>query len=233
MENTTETTTATSATSESKEATEATSTTETPKPALFEEIPDAESDTESEPETPPESNGPEQLKKEDIKLPEGYEYDEELGTSFLGIANEHHIPKEAVQKLFDLYQTQWGKIQEGLKAAELEREKKFKSELEREKADWLKQCESDSEYGGQKWEEAQAIIDRGCKQLASEGAVKLMQAYNLNYHPEIVRMFYRAGLLSGEDKSQMTGNGGRKENDAAMAIFGESLKEYHKRRGEI
>ena len=114
MENTTETTTGTSATSESKEATEATSTTETTKPALFDEIPDPE----DEPEAPPESSKAEELKKEDIKLPEGYEYDEELGTSFLGIANEHHIPKEAMQKLFDLYQTQWGKIQEGLKAAE-------------------------------------------------------------------------------------------------------------------
>ena len=30
----------------------------------------------------------------------GYEYDAELGNSFLGIANEYHIPKEAVQKLF-------------------------------------------------------------------------------------------------------------------------------------
>ena len=60
-----------------------------------------------------------------------------------------------------------------------------------------------------------------------------MQAYNLNTHPEIVRMFYRAGLLAGEDKSGTAGTGNTKPNDPAMAIFGESLKEYHKRKGEM
>ena len=68
--------------------------------------------------------------------------------------------------------------------------------------------------------------------MATDGAVKLMQAYNLNYHPEIVRMFYRAGMLAGEDKSSIAGNSSGKETDIAMSIFGESLKEYHKRRGE-
>ena len=68
--------------------------------------------------------------------------------------------------------------------------------------------------------------------MATPEAVKLMQAYNLNTHPEIVRMFYRAGLLSSEDKSAVAGNGNNKTSDMAMAIFGESLKEYHKRKGE-
>ena len=77
------------------------------------------------------------------------------------------------------------------------------------------------------------MINRGCEHLATPDAVKLMQAYNLNTHPEIVRMFYRAGLLASEDKSQIAGNGAGKPISPAMAIFGESLKEYHKRKGEM
>ncbi len=171
------------------------------------------------------------LSADDIKLPEGYEYDKELGTSFLEILNEAKVGKETAQKLFDLYQSQNMKMLEGLKAADKERVKKFEEDLKAEKAEWLKQCEADKEYGGQKWEASQAVIDRAARTF--DGAVKVMQAYNLHTHPEIVRMFYRAGQLMKEDKSQIQGGSSGKGTDPAMAIFGESLKDYHKRRGDI
>ena len=56
-----------------------------------------------------------------------------------------------MQKLFELYHAQGMKMLEGMKAAEKERVKKFNEEISKEKAEWIKQCESDSEYGGQKW----------------------------------------------------------------------------------
>ena len=206
---------------------------ETPpvKPALFDEagIPPDEEEV-----PPPAEAVPEAVKAEDITIPEGYEYEAETGKSFLEILNDETLSrKELGQKLFDLYQSQTVKMLDGLKAADKEREKKFTADMESEKADWMKQCEGDKEYGGQKWEASQTVINRGCEHLATPEAVKLMQAYNLNTHPEIVRMFYRAGLLVGEDKSPSAGNGAGKPADTAMAIFGESLKEYHKRRGEV
>ena len=199
-----------------------------------------EGDTEtSEPETAkPEDNTetvqPERLKLEDITLPEGAEYDADLGNSFVEILNDEKLSRKGLaQKLFDLYQSQSTKLLDGLKAADAEKTKKFTEDMAAEKAAWIKQCQADKEFGGQKWEASQAVINRGCEQLATPEAVKLMQAYNLNTHPEIVRMFYRAGMLAGEDKSAVAGNGNTKPNDPAMAIFGESLKEYHKRKGEM
>ena len=205
------------------------------KAALFDE---GETETE-EPETPkPEDNTEtvrtEGLKIEDIAIPEGAEYDAELGKSFIELLNDEKLSrKELAQKLFDMYQSQSAKLLDGLKAAETEKAKKFTADMAAEKAEWIKQCQADKEYGGQKWESSQAVINRGCEHLATPEAVKLMQAYNLNTHPEIVRMFYRAGLLAGEDKSAVAGSGNAKPNDPAMAIFGESLKEYHKRKGEM
>ena len=212
------------------EQAQSTETQEATTPALFNEPePPAE-----QPTPQPEQPQPQALSATDITLPEGYEYNEELGNSFLGILNDEKLSrKELAQKLFDLYQAQNVKFLDGMKAAEDERAKKFEADIAQEKADWLKQCESDKEYGGQNWEASQAIIDRGCKQLATPEAVALMQHYNLNTHPEIVRMFYRAGKLSGEDNSQISGNGAGKTTDPAMAIFGASLRDYHKRRGEI
>ena len=199
-----------------------------------------EGDTEtSEPETAkPEDNTetvqPERLKLEDITLPEGAEYDADLGNSFVEILNDEKLSRKGLaQKLFDLYQSQSTKLLDGLKAADAEKTKKFTEDMAAEKAAWIKQCQADKEFGGQKWEASQAVINRGCEQLATPEAVKLMQAYNLNTHPEIVRMFYRAGMLAGEDKSAVAGNGNTKPNDPAMSIFGESLKEYHNRKGEM
>ena len=207
-------------------------------PALFDEPPDQTeppqtTDTTEQPQTETTSE-PEQLTAKDITLPEGTTYDEELGNSFLGLLNDTKLTrKELSQKLFDLYHSEQVKILEGLKAAEAERVKKFEADMTAEKAEWLKQCTADTEYGGQKWEASQAVIDRGCKEIATPEAVNLMQRYNLNTHPEIVRMFYRAGLMAGEDSSRIAGTGTGKPSNPAMAIFGESLKDYHKRRGDI
>ena len=204
------------------------------KSVLFDEgEPEAEGTTENQPEDNAEETRAEVLKAEDITIPEGVEVDAELGKSFVDLLNDEKLSrKELAQKLFDLYQSQSVKMLDGLKAAETERTKKFNADMAAEKAAWVKLCEADKEYGGQKWEASQAVINRGCEHLATPEAVKLMQAYNLNTHPEIVRMFYRAGMLAGEDKSAVAGNGSGKPIDHAMAIFGESLKEYHKHKGE-
>lgn len=229
--------TTTAATGEPEQTSPPEQETQTVTPALFDE-PDEKTETPQPTEqtqaTQPtqEENPIEPLTTEDIKLPDGATYDEELSKSFLDILNDGKLTrKELGQKLFDLYNAQGVKMLESLKAAEIEKGKKFEADLATEKAEWLKQCQSDKEFGGQNWESSRAVIARGCKQLATPEAVRLMQSYNLNTHPEIVRMFYRAGKLAGEDKSQVTGNAG-KPRDAAQIIFGESLREYHKRKEE-
>lgn len=229
-----ETTQTTTTNEESSGIEQAATASEPVKSVLFEDgEPEAEKSEDAQSEDKVEAARSESLKAEDITIPEGTEYDTELGNSFLEILNDEKLSrKDLAQKLFDLYQTQNVKMLDGLKAADKERAKKYEAELAQEKADWVKQCEADKEYGGQKWEASQAVINRGCEHLATPEAVKLMQAYNLNTHPEIVRMFYRAGLLAGEDKSHVAGNGTGKPTDPAMAIFGESLKEYHIRKGE-
>ncbi|MBQ7577754.1 MAG: hypothetical protein IJT21_05775 [Synergistaceae bacterium] len=225
---------------------EQTEQTQSVTPALFDEQQDNSQDSSeasnqqdnnsSDPnqDNQENQNQSQQLTEQDIKIPEGFTYDKEVGASFLGILNDEKLSrKELAQKLTDLYHAQNVKMLEALKAADSERLKKFESDMATEKSEWLKQCQSDKEYGGQNWEAAQSIIDRGCRQLATPEAVSLMQRYNLNTHPEIVRMFYRAGKLASEDKSGIEGNGQGKTQDIAMAIFGESLKDYHKRKGEL
>ena len=92
------------------------------KAALFDEgEPENQESEASKPEDNVEAAQPERLKAEDITIPEGAEYDAELGNSFLEIINDEKLSrKDLAQKLFDLYQSQSMKMLDGLKAADKE-----------------------------------------------------------------------------------------------------------------
>ena len=200
-------------------------------PALFDEPKDPDGDKAEEEGKEPDKgdddagkDGETPLTKDDVTVPEGFTYDEELGKSFLDVVNDTHLSrKDLVNKLVGMYAEQQGKMLAAIQAADTERAKQFDAEMAKEKTEWMCQCQADAEFGGQAWEASQAVIDRGCKQVATQGAVELLQRYNLNTHPEIVRMFYRAGKLAGEDRGAQ-GAGGGKTLNPAEAIFGESLK---------
>ena len=164
-------------------------------------------------ETPP-------VTAEDLKIPEGYEYDKDLGESFLGVLNDPKLTRQELgQKLLEMYTAQQAKMLEGEQAASNARSEQWK----REEAEWFNACKTDQEFGGAAFEANRVIIERGAARLATPECVKVLEALGVGSHPEIVRMFYRAGKLVGEDRL-----GGAKSAstpiDTAEAIFGESLK---------
>jgi hypothetical protein len=153
-------------------------------------------------------------------IPEGKVWDEELGKSFLDIVNEANISPEAAKKMLTLYSEQQDKIV----AAEQAAEAAISEMLAKEEAEWAKAAKADKEYGGQKWEAAQAVIARGSQKLATPEAVALFKGQRLGNHPEVLRMFYRAGLLTGEDGGLNAGGAGVAKQRIEDAIFGESVK---------
>ena len=205
--------------------------TETGKSELFTDYPE-DTDTEAPEATAPASEAEHKaLTLEDFKLPDGATVNDELKASYLEILNDEKLTRqEWGQKMIDLYHAQQVKMLDALKAARIEETKKLDAELKALNEQWDKECAGDKEFGGQDWEKNQEVISRGCKYLG-EGFVKVMQAYGLNHNPDIVRGVYRAGLLAGEDKSQIAGNGTSKGIDPAMSIFGASMKEYREKKG--
>lgn len=207
-------------------------------PALFDEggAKPGEPEEPKEPDKPGEDGNPKAAKetpltKEDVTVPEGFTYDEELGKSFLDVVNDRSLSrKELAGKLVGMYAEQQGKMLAAMQAADAERAKQFEADMAKEKSEWMSQCQADSEFGGQAWEASQAVIDRGCRQVATQAAVELLQRYNLHTHPEIVRMFYRAGKLAGEDRGAQDGSGQR-ARALGEAIFEKSLQDWKKERG--
>jgi hypothetical protein len=124
------------------------------------------------------------------------------------------------KKMLALYSEQQDKLFAAAQAAEAAK-KEF---LANEKAEWEKAAKADKEYGGQKWDASQAVIARGSQRLATPEAIALFNVQGLGNHPEVLRMFYRAGVLLGEDGGLNAGGGGAAKLDTAEAIFGESVR---------
>lgn len=158
----------------------------------------------------------------DFTLPEGQSFDEGVGAGFLEALNDGKLSRrELGQRLLDMYIKQAGTAQ----AAREAEEKAANDAAAKEIAGWWDACKRDEEYGGAKWESSQAVIDRGTRRLASPECTAVLREFGLNRHPEIARMFYRAGLLVGEDRSGGAA-AGAPARDPAELIFGESLKNY-------
>ncbi|GHV34449.1 hypothetical protein FACS1894187_05010 [Synergistales bacterium] len=155
------------------------------------------------------------IKAEDFTIPEGKVFDEELGKSYLDIVNDSALSrKDLARKLVDLYSSLQDKE---IKAQEEELEK-YQLELA---GKWEQAAKADKEYGAQNWEKSGAVIEAGRDKVASPELVAWIEENKLGNHPEILRMFYRAGKLIGEDRA--AGTVGAAKVDMAEAIFGASL----------
>ena len=161
------------------------------------------------------------LEVADIVVPEGKVYDEELGKSFLDIVNDPKLTrKELANRLVAMYASQQDKVLQGLQAADAAAAK----QIEAQNAEWAKAAKADAEFGGQNWEASQGVIATGRDHLATPEAYAILHGCGLGDHPEILRMFYRAGKLLGEDRMSGGGKTGQKKPDIAEAIFGDSLR---------
>jgi hypothetical protein len=160
--------------------------------------------------------------KEALAVPEGKEYDAELGESFLGIVNDASLTKAQMsQKLLELYSSTQDKFFQSVAAAQDAEVKAFEAATR----DWEAQARKDAEYGGDAFEANLAVIGRGRDRLSTPGAVRALEDAGLGSHPEIVRMFYRAGKLLGEDSSLGGGAAAQaRGRDRADLMFAESLR---------
>jgi hypothetical protein len=153
-------------------------------------------------------------------IPEGKTWDKEVGDVFLGYMAEAKVSPEVAKKLITLYSEQQDKVLAGEQAAQTATREKYLAEI----AEWEKAAKADKEFGGQKWDASQPVIARGGRHLATPEATALFNEHFLGSHPEVLRMFYRAGLLIGEDGGLAKGGAAIGKQDIADAIFGESIR---------
>lgn len=180
---------------------------------------DGKKDTEDE----SEEASSDLVEIEKLKLPEDkkFERDEALGKSFVDIINDEKLSRlEMAQKLTDLYVQQQSGMLEAMQAAEKAAAEKWKEDDRIQQAAWEKASREDPEFGGEKFEANMTIVAAGRDKVASPELTKIVNILGLGNHPEILRMYYRAGKLSQEDRGAGAGAEGAGKKPIEERIFG-------------
>lgn len=144
---------------------------------------------------------------EDFKAPEGIALDAEVADEFKTLAKELNLPQDAAQKVADL----GGKLAQKWAGQQTEAIQKAQSE-------WVTGTKADKEIGG---DQLQANLSVAKKALDAFGTPELRTLLNdsgLGNHPEVIRVFYRAGKAISEDRV-LTGGATQPVKTAAKTLF--------------
>lgn len=157
-----------------------------------------------------------------LKLPEGYAADASDGTvaDFLAVINDESLDRAALgQKLVDLYAAALDKKLAADKSAyDAEMKQRDEAFADQEK-EWARASLADKEFGGEKWKASSGVIAAARDRLASPELTQLFEDFGLGNHPEVLRLYYRAGALLRPDSIASNGVPGvgpdRDTSDAA------------------
>lgn len=193
---------------------DAASTADTPrqqaegKPAEGETAP-AETAKPDKPEGDKPQGAPE---KYEFKAPEGVKLDEGVIGEFETVAKELGLSQDAAQKLVEKIAP---KMAERTAAAQAEAFTAFRADL-------VNQVKTDKELGGEKLSENLAVAKKALDSLGTPALRTLLEQSGLGDHPEVIRMFYKAGKAISEDGFVPGGRQPSKgEQSAASRLYGQ------------
>ena len=164
-------------------------------------------DAQQEPETqaegqPPAETEAESEKEEALKpqAPEQYEFEvadgavgEKVMETYQQVAKELDLPNDKAQMVLD-------KMLPVMQAHQMEQAEGFYQDIGGMPDTWEGAAMKDSEFGGDKIQENLATAKKAMDAFASPELKTLLNKTKLGNHPEMIRMFYRAGQSISEDR---------------------------------
>jgi hypothetical protein len=140
------------------------------------------------------------------------EMNADLIDAFADVAKELDLSQAAAEKMLS-------KMQPALEA-------RSQAVLAEVREQWFEAASTDKEYGGDNLQENLQVAKKALDSLATPELQNLLLESGLGNHPEIVRVFYRAGKAISEDSyvgsqqsSQSNNNGPRDFNGLAAALY--------------
>lgn len=149
--------------------------------------------------------------KYEFKPVEGRTLDSETISAFAEVAKELDLPQEAAQKILDRMAPTMAQRQQ--------------AQIEAIRSEWVAASQADKEFGGEKIAENLSTARKALDQFGSPELRALLNESGLGNHPEVIRMFYRAGKAISEDtyvgRSAGTGSKPAPKTfaDAAAALY--------------
>tara|TARA_R110000744_G_scaffold380326_3_gene500750 strand:+ start:15906 stop:16604 length:699 start_codon:yes stop_codon:yes gene_type:complete len=128
-------------------------------------------------------------------VPEGMTLDAVMLEQAMPLFKEAGVNQEQSQKLLDLYATKMQEAEQG----KLDTFNQLRQ-------DWVKQSKSDSDFGGDKFDESIASAKAALDKFGTPALSKLLDDFGVGDHPEMIRFMVSVGRLTQEDTP---GNGAR------------------------
>ena len=158
-----------------------------------------EGDQGKKPEGAPESY--------EFKAPEGVQFDDAVIGAFSEVAKELNLPQDQAQKVLD-------KMAPVMNARQSE-------QLEAARAQWAEETKADKEFGGEKLNENLATAKKALDTFGTPEFRALLNESGLGNHPEVIRVFYRAGKAISEDRF-VSGQAGKTNPGDARRLYAAS-----------
>ena len=154
---------------------------------------------EKKPEGAPESY--------EFKAPEGTQFDDAVIGAFSEVAKELNLPQDQAQKVLD-------KMVPVIAARQAE-------QFQAARTEWAEAAKTDKEFGGEKLTENLGTAKKALDALATPELRTLLEESGLGNHPEVIRVFYRAGKAISEDRF-VAGQAGKTNQGDARRLYAAS-----------
>jgi hypothetical protein len=159
--------------------------------------------TDAEQEKKPEG-APERY---EFKAPDGVQFDDAVIDAFSAVAKELDLPQDKAQKVLD-------KMAPVIAARQSE-------QLQAARENWAEAAKTDKEFGGEKLAENLSVAKKALDTFATPELRTLLEASGLGNHPEVIRVFYRAGKAISEDRF-ISGQSGKTSQADARRLYAAS-----------
>lgn len=153
--------------------------------------------------------------KYEFQAPEGAAFDDDVLGAFSDVAKELDLPQDKAQLVID-------KVLPAMQARQAEQAGEFYAEIGGPPDTWAASSTADKEFGGDKLAESLAVAKKARDAFGTPELTTLLNKTGLGNHPEIVRVFYRAGLAISEDRLVTGGQGGQPGTGDARRLYAAS-----------
>lgn len=160
--------------------------------------------TEGEQEKKKPEGAPESY---EFKAPEGVQFDYTVIGAFSEVAKELNLSQDQAQKVLD-------KMAPVIAARQAE-------QFHAARTEWAEAAKTDKEFGGEKLAENLGTAKKALDAFATPELRTLLEESGLGNHPEVIRVFYRAGKAISEDRF-VAGQAGKTNQGDARRLYAAS-----------
>jgi hypothetical protein len=151
---------------------------------------------------------PAEIEYTDFTYPEGTVVDETIQDAFKTAAKEAGLTQAQAQHLTDMGSLMRTKVMADHQAQQAQVHN-----------DWAEASRSDKEFGGAKMDENLAIAGKAINAFATPELKALLDSTGIGNHPEMIRVFYRAGKAMSEDNLVPGGKGPAATSSLADRLY--------------